>query len=49
MIMDYTTLLVAIISSGVLNTALSYLLGLRDKRKGIQEASRLLMKERLRF
>ena len=33
--MDYTTLLVAIISSGVLNTALTYLLGLRDKRKGI--------------
>ena len=49
MIMDYTTLLVAIISSGVLNTVLTYLLGLRDKRKGIQEASRLLMKDRLRF
>ena len=49
MIMDYTTLLVAIISSGVLNTALTYLLGLRDKRTGIQEASRLLMKDRLRF
>lgn len=49
MIMDYTTLLVAIISSGVLNTALTYLLGLIDKRKGIQEASRLLMKDRLRF
>ena len=49
MIMDYTTLLVAIISSRVLNTALTYLLGLRDKRKGIQEASRLLMKDRLRF
>lgn len=47
--MDYTTLLVAIISSGVLNTVLTYLLGLRDKRKGIQEASRLLMKDRLRF
>lgn len=47
--MDWTTIAVAIISSGVLNTFLTYLLGLRDKRKGIQEASRLLMKDRLRF
>lgn len=47
--MDWTTVAVAIISSGVLNTALTYLISLRDKRKGIQEASRLLMKDRLRF
>lgn len=47
--MDWTTLAVAIISSGVLNTTLTYMLSLRDKRKGIQEASRLLMKDRLRF
>ena len=47
--MDYTTIIVAIIGSGALNTLLAYLLSLRDKRKGIQEASRLLMKDRLRF
>lgn len=47
--MDWSTIAVAIISSGVLNTALTHLITLRDKRKGIQEASRLLMKDRLRF
>ena len=47
--MNYTTIIVAIIGSGALNTLLAYLLSLRDKRKGIQEASRLLMKDRLRF
>ena len=47
--MDWTTLAVAIISSGVLNTTLTYMLSLRDKRKGIQEASRLLMNDRLRY
>lgn len=47
--MDWTAIAVAIIGSGVLNTTLTYMLSLRDKRKGIQEASRLLMKDRLRF
>ena len=38
--MDYTTIIVAIIGSGALNTLLAYLLSLRDKRKGIHRRER---------
>ena len=51
--MDATAIIVAIIGSGILNTTLTYLLSNLDKKKheenGIIEASRLLMKDRLRF
>lgn len=46
---DLTTIIVAIIGSGVINTLLTYLLSMKDKKKGVQEAARLLMKDRLRF
>lgn len=51
--MDLTAIIVAIIGSGVLNTALAYLLSKNEKKKddksAIMKASRLLMKDRLRF
>lgn len=51
--MDLTAIVVAIIGSGVLNTALTYLLSKNEKKKddksAIMKASRLLMKDRLRF
>ena len=51
--MDLTAIVVAIIGSGVLNTALAYLLSKNEKKKddksAIIKASRLLMKDRLRF
>ena len=51
--MDATAIIVAIIGSGILNTTLTYLLSNHDRKKneenGIMEASRLLMKDRLRF
>lgn len=49
MIIDLTTIIAAIIGSGVVNTLLTYLLSMRDKKKGVQKAARLLMKDRLRF
>lgn len=51
--MDITTIVVAIIGSGILNTILSQLIAIREKRKnednGVKEALRLIMKDRLRF
>ena len=51
--MDVTTIVVAIISSGVLNTTLTYMIAQhetkKNKKEGIQEAARLIMKDRLRF
>ena len=51
--MDATAIIVAVIGSGVLNTLLSYIMSQHEKKKdsesGIKEASRLLMKDRLRF
>lgn len=48
-----TTITISVISSGVLNTLLTYVLTQREKRKdnedGHQESMRLLMKDRLRF
>lgn len=51
--MNYvTTILVAVIGSGVLNTLLNYVLASREKKKertsGVNKASRLLMKTQLR-
>ena len=52
--MDFiTTIIVAVIGSGVLNTMLNYLISRHEKNKcdkeGVNEAARLLMKDRLRF
>lgn len=51
--MDLTTIIVAVIGSGVLNTLLSYVIAVREKKKnsqnGLKEAMRLIMKDRLRF
>lgn len=47
--MDATTIIVAIIGSGVLNTILNYLISLKEKKKGVNQSLRLLMKDRLRF
>ena len=51
--MDITTIAVAIISSGVLNTLLLYITSQherkKDKEDGVQEGMRLMMKDRLRF
>lgn len=51
--MDLTTIIVAIIGSGVLNTLLSHFITQREKKKdyesGVKEALRLIMKDRLRF
>lgn len=52
--MDFiTTIIVAVIGSGVLNTILNYLISRHEKKKcdkeGVNEAARLLMKDRLRF
>lgn len=51
--MDVTTIIVAIIGSGLLNTLLTYLISViekkKDKKDGVQKSLRLLMKDRLRF
>ena len=51
--MDVTTIIVAVIGSGLLNTLLNYFITQREKKKesesGVQEAARLIMKDRLRF
>ena len=51
--MDLTTIIVAIIGSGVLNTLLSHFITQQEKKKdyegGVKEALRLIMKDRLRF
>ena len=51
--MDVTTIVVAIIGSGVLNTLLNYFITQREMKKedesGVREAARLIMKDRLRF
>lgn len=48
-----TTIIVAIIGSGVINTALNHFLLMKEKAKdeedGAKEAARLMMKDRLRF
>lgn len=50
--MDLTTIIVAIIGTGILNTILSYALAARDKKKSkdeaVNKAARLLMKTQLR-
>ena len=50
--MDFTTITVAIIGSGVLNTLLNYFITIREKKKnmmsGEQQATRLIMKDRIR-
>lgn len=50
--MDLTTIIVAIIGSGVLNTLLSYLITTHERKKerdsGVQKATRLIMKNELR-
>ena len=47
------TIIVAIISSGVLNTIITYAMSAHERKKnensGIQESLRLMMKDRLRF
>lgn len=51
--MDVTAIIVAIIGSGVLNTLLLQYIAAKNKKKdneeGVQQAARLLMKDRLRF
>ena len=51
--MDLTTIIVAIIGSGLLNTLLGYLVSARQKKQeensDVNKALRLLMKDRLRF
>ena len=51
--MDFTTILVAVIGSGVFNTLLGYILSARERRKSrneeVNKSLRLLMKDRLRF
>ena len=51
--MDATTIIVAVLGSGLLNTLLNYFITQREKNKesesGVQEAARLIMKDRLRF
>lgn len=44
-----TTIIVAVIGSGVINTALNYYLNNKEDKDGVKEASRLMMKDRLRF
>lgn len=50
--MDVTTIVVAIISSGILNTIITYAISSHEKKKnadnGIKQSLRLLMKDRLR-
>ena len=50
---NVVTIIVAIISSGVLNTLITYSISAHEKKKnadsGIQESLRLMMKDRLRF
>lgn len=50
---DLTTIFVAIIGSGVLNTFLTYILNYKTKQKdqndGVNKSLRILMKDRLRF
>lgn len=50
--MDYTSIIIAIIGSGVVNTLLTYLISVSDKRKHTYDiynkATRLIMKDRLR-
>lgn len=43
------TIIVALIASGLLNTLISYWIAILQKKSGVQEAARLLMKDRLRF
>lgn len=51
--MDLTTIIVAIIGSGLLNTLLGYLVSARQKKQeensDVNKALRLMMKDRLRF
>lgn len=50
--MDITTIIVAIIGSGILNTILSYFITVRERKRnednGVQKALRIIMKDRLR-
>lgn len=51
--MDITAIVVAIIGSGILNTILNYFIATSEKKNkdscNIQQALRLIMKDRLRF
>lgn len=47
--MDVTTIIVAVLGSGLLNTLLNYYITQRDSESGVREATRLIMKDRLRF
>lgn len=51
--MDLTTIIVAIIGSGLLNTLLGYLVSAHQKKQeensDVNKALRLIMKDRLRF
>lgn len=50
---DYTTIIVAVIGSGIFNTLLNYLITMQEKKKnensGMIQANRLVMKDRLRY
>lgn len=50
---DVTTIIVAVIGSGILNTLLNHFLNTKEKKnnneKELKQALRLMMKDRLRF
>ena len=46
---NVTTIIVAIIGSGVLNTLLNYAISQKNKNNSEKKALRLMMKDRLRF
>lgn len=47
--MDATTIIVAILGSGALNTFITFIIAQIDKKSGVNASLRLLMKDRLRF
>lgn len=47
--MDATTIIVAILGSGALNTLITFIMAQIDKKSGVNASLRLLMKDRLRF
>lgn len=47
--MDATTIIVAILGSGAVNTLITFIMAQIDKKSGVNASLRLLMKDRLRF
>lgn len=47
--MDVTTIIVAILGSGIINTLISCLVTLKEKKSEVAKSLRLLMKDRLRY